>query len=388
MHTHFGDEKGAEDLHGHVRDLSRRMRGKNLPLSLVYSSLQSSGVLEARGVDTVGTSVQDVAAQHWKTFHKHEKLQHPYSNKPKDFPDRLNEILRPRRTWESPTVPGHAKSAIAWQWLLHRTQEPALGATASWWSRLVDKHSFIRHINGDGGIIVMKSNFGLFLSMATHVETNADYSTRSLNDGSIDDFKMVFITDPTAWRASEIRAVHLASGVGFMTRSDLFPLVEFALRGRREFSAWELKSALECLPGDHHEKDWKQGSKAAKLQFLIQSVVGDNKEYMQEILELYAKPPEDPEVEDAEDEEIQDLLEDMVLEDPHNTSDLKAYKDELNKNHQQDPGGSAGSQNSAGRAEEGQEGQAGQAGKADREGQAGEAKETEDSASVSDRRTQ
>ena len=142
FHTRLGDEKCPEDLHGHGRDLGRNKRNKRVTLAALYHSAINSGVIEARKHPTVSMRPEDIAARSWRTFHQAERLENPFPRQPAVTPAFLKDLLDPAIYHENPMMATQAKSMVAWQWLCHRERNAGQGwaATASWWSRLAERH--------------------------------------------------------------------------------------------------------------------------------------------------------------------------------------------------------------------------------------------------------
>ena len=61
LNFHFGDEKGPEDMHCHVRDLARAKRSKTASLRTIHGACLNSGVLEGRRQRSVNVDLQTIA---------------------------------------------------------------------------------------------------------------------------------------------------------------------------------------------------------------------------------------------------------------------------------------------------------------------------------------
>ena len=118
MNVRVPDEKMPEDVHQHVRDTTRIRRHKNIPMHTVFAAQQDSGVLDARKLTSPSVSPLEVARKSWQSMQTREQTRFAFTSQPKDWPASFNGILRPARDWPSATVPTHAQSLLAWQWIL------------------------------------------------------------------------------------------------------------------------------------------------------------------------------------------------------------------------------------------------------------------------------
>ena len=129
-----------------MRDRQRSRRHKNINMHSVFDAVITSGVLEARRVKSVQIDTRDLASSAWRSIRMREKAGSvSYQTPPLHWPRQLNDVLSPKKTWPSPTVPGQAKSLIAWKLLQHLFEENLhLDPWDAWWSRLVPQHSLVR----------------------------------------------------------------------------------------------------------------------------------------------------------------------------------------------------------------------------------------------------
>ena len=68
------DEKAPEDVHQHIRDLTRARRHKHVKMSTIYDKQTHCGVLEARGVHCPQVPLEAVAQQAWRCVSYKQKL--------------------------------------------------------------------------------------------------------------------------------------------------------------------------------------------------------------------------------------------------------------------------------------------------------------------------
>ena len=329
IHMRIPDEKAVEDLHQHVRDRQRSRRHKNINMHSVFDAVITSGVLEARRVKSVQIDTRALASSAWRSIRMREKARSvSYQTPPLHWPRQLNDVLNPKKTWPSPTVPGQAKSLIAWKLLQHLFEENLhLDPWDAWWSRLVPQHSLVRS-NTDPEKLYVCLFAGTWGCIVAKVDEVGDGIFKLANvRGSLQVvhlFSHDWVVVPVAG------TVHDGS---LVLRYDGAPqsLLDSALKARRDFSAWEARMCLAALNGQPRPTAFRvEGSAHELIGQLVEAVSAGRDGFVETILALYAKPPKEVEGLEA-DEELGELLEEMATTDQVNTGDLKAYKDDLAK---------------------------------------------------------
>ena len=116
IHRVLPDDKGAEDIHQHIRDEGRRQRRAIVgPLRVMRSSLES-GVPESRELDAVSVSVDELSkVTRYDATQK--AARHRFYAAPKRWPSDVDNIANNHREWSSPTAATSLQSVAAWSWL-------------------------------------------------------------------------------------------------------------------------------------------------------------------------------------------------------------------------------------------------------------------------------
>ena len=140
------DEKGAEDIHQHVRDLPRACRQKRVAPNTLFNAVMDCGVTEVRAEEGRAISVTDeeVSLESWRCATEKPKLSNLVAAPPAQWPRKLNQVLNPSYKFPSPSVPGFFNSMLSWQRLLacgasNRLQD----CSRSWCSRLLQPRDII-----------------------------------------------------------------------------------------------------------------------------------------------------------------------------------------------------------------------------------------------------
>ena len=152
------DEKGAEDIHQHVRDIPPGDRNKGVSSVSLFNACIQSGVIESRSVRDCAVSVpdQDVALQGWHSVTEKPHLRTQVVMPPVDWPMGLNKLLDPKYKFPTPTFPTFFNSMLVWQRLLSvgRNDRYEEG-TKSWWSRLCRNGQVLKLENGGAYMVLV-----------------------------------------------------------------------------------------------------------------------------------------------------------------------------------------------------------------------------------------
>ena len=89
------DEKGAEDLHQHGRDVSRQQRWKKVSMPALFNAVIESHVLDERANSQVTLSAEEIATKAWNNVESRQKHGAKFDTEPKAWPLEFNKILDP-----------------------------------------------------------------------------------------------------------------------------------------------------------------------------------------------------------------------------------------------------------------------------------------------------
>lgn len=334
QHRHLGDEKAPEDCHGLIRDKARCNRSRRVSCALAYETIQNSGVIENRRQQTISVRAQDVALRSWATWSKKRKLGDPFPRRPRNVPPGLKEILTPGRSWPSPTVVSQAASAVAWQWMRSRwlTQDRNLGALAPWWSRLAKRMDVLMNEAEMAVCLVLFScGLGFFAAHLSPLNLPGE-ELWQLPGNDTQDFGIVHVLDPLAWKCAKATPIALPEGgVALSLGKADEHLLRRALSRRRTFTTWELRRALmqveEPKPAENDLQDLSILQLVARLIAIV--FAGEDAGLMRELVEAYERPPEDEDESMVGHQEVDGLLDELIVNDQANATDLKAFRAEL-----------------------------------------------------------
>ena len=328
------DEKAAEDVHGFIRDLGRSRRDKHCGIAAAFGKIRDSGVIEARGVHCPAVVVDEVIKEAWSQ--KTNTAQFGFPNKPEAWPDFMNTILLPKKTWPCPNTAGTTDGWLAWKWLLHIQEaggDDGGHYSSSWWSRYLPEFGVVEGC-ADSYLVLYRSRRA---AMVIRVAADDDgvYTFNSNIEGE-DAISTLFVTDPRNW-SSWAPDVAWCPGVGLGFRcphaAEGRPtLLQDLLRRRSHLLPSDVDRALEQFGFAQSDHVYAAMTPTQRLGLLVRTAGFASPEEEAAINALYAKPPPPP-AEVAEDEDLNSLLDDMVIDMDCNVQDLKAWQGELQKRH-------------------------------------------------------
>ena len=325
---HLGDEKIPEDIHQCVRDASRCLRHSHVGMNRVHHCAQVSGVLEARGLNCPQVSLQEVAKAEWYKKGRQDGGNPSATAAPSFWPSEADAMLRPTRTWPSPTTIGAFSSTSSFQALLLWGQNSAENQPPwkGWWSRLSRRCDLLRSTRTDAWSVALVSvDFGLLLCFA---ELESESIVRLSFDADDDPISLTHVMDPTEYEVHKFGAIRHEGKVIRLTLLDEPPTsyVRRAIELRHSWTKWELEKALEFFT----DKGgcWEGSIPNLRKAFFEAVLTPDDVAWA---LELYRKEPQSSGTAAAEDQALVDLLEELAFDDFGNAAELKEYKSEMGK---------------------------------------------------------
>ena len=336
-HYDLGTEKPEEDIHQFVRDRTRAKRHKRLNPAQVFEAQIDSSILTDHKVDAPKISQLAVANGNWsaKSFNMNNSCQ--YTATTEYWDPALDRIADPAFEYESPVVATQMKSAIAWRWLQHVQSERELGNAIepgdAWWSRLVSKHSLLFGVLGSAEAIIplFSSTWGLYGLRCFKIGEGA-WVPDSRHFGMIDFWPVCSNCDVAG---AECRWLH--NRQVFVEVGPRSPLVTTALRARRDFTKWESIKAIVQLSEEKVELTELQALTSSKLLYqLICIVFAHDKELRDAVIELYRQPKLEAAGDDGDmDEEMCELVDELLVTEQLNASDLRGWKTDMAKKQKQ-----------------------------------------------------
>ena len=155
MVTRCSDEKGPEDVHQHIRDLTRARRHKHVTMAAIMDQQTRSGVLEARGISGPVVTHEAIAAKAWQSIKDRAQSKMRFTAQPEHWPNAMQAMLNPKLDWPSPTVVGMANSLCAWSWMQQLHDLRSLFIAEAWWSRLLSRLDLVVDQREDAHCIVL-----------------------------------------------------------------------------------------------------------------------------------------------------------------------------------------------------------------------------------------
>ena len=238
LNQRLPDEKGPEDVHQHVRDVTRGRRHKHVKMATVYDAQIRSGVLEARKVPSPQVPPQLISKEAWRSLAHKQRSRASFVARPVEWPDEFNTVLNPRRDWPSPTVPGQAQSWLAWHWLRDVARQPGDDPTPphlAWASRLAPKHALLVHSETQASYLTLfVGRWGLI----AHQLRPGDGHTWSVSC-TPDAIRSVYVCDARDFMVVP-KTTSPREDVGVVLQQDGegVNLFQSALCGRRDFTKW------------------------------------------------------------------------------------------------------------------------------------------------------
>jgi hypothetical protein len=169
------DEKAPEDLHQRIRNYQKTRRYRKVTRSAIFGQMQTSGVLEDRGLKAVKPNAHAVV----KAMHYRPAPKAAASSQVPEWPKDFDRVLKPNKTWPTASVPVFFNSTlnlgIVETWSEERDPRDLWN---SWWSRLLVPMQCYRHLKLEGQPCFVPMAIGQFAAMVVYVrpsdsETNA-----------------------------------------------------------------------------------------------------------------------------------------------------------------------------------------------------------------------
>ena len=339
------DEKGQEDLHQFVRDLSRSKRDKSVGISTCFAAVRSSGVLEARGVAHPELDASRVAQE---AFTTRRKSKYGYPNQPKVWDPRLNSILSSTRDWPSPTTSGLMTGYLAWDFLQacfeldpeHAEDADGPRLAARWWSGHVPELKALHHEMFDLKVFILHRCRWAFTCVELEAVYDMDGEAFQLGTrprAHTDLIKTLYIEDPREWTVwtpevrwlahEEPRPENASIGIAFPMPDCRPTLLQDVLSRRTPLTVDELGLALsEFKLVDTTGCPALAGlSRQRRLELLVKHAGFSDPEAVLAHYAAPAPPGEPP----RSDPELDGLLEELAEDLADNAADLKAFRGEL-----------------------------------------------------------
>lgn len=330
IHDHFFDEKAPEDMHQHIRDVSRNLRSKRARMMAIHESVIRSGVLEGRKVDHPFTPAdQDVVRFSWMAARDRLKSEPPLGV-PKDSPKFLNKILQPVRDWASPTVRTLYNSTMAAFWMHHHDSTDELrkeNPDAAHWSRLVVPGTLLEDCPSNELLFVLDTaDFGSSCQRVTvapcdrHITLCTEHSS----------LRCAHVLNPLDYNVWKLEPEYMQEVGIVCARTVCGNVLQYALKSVQRLPAWQQYAALTLLQVESSELPAKCETHldlrgAALLKLLCKIAFRDDPTLGDSIFCEYYKPQPDGDDSDW-DEEYRELLEEMAVQDASNSAELEGLK--------------------------------------------------------------
>ena len=316
------DEKGAEDLHQHGRDVSRQQRWKKVSMPALFNAVIESHVLDERANSQVTLSAEEIATKAWNNVESRQKHGAKFDTEPKGWPKEWNKILDPSCSYAAPVVTTIFNSMLAWRRLLQiggaRKFEEG---SRSWPSRML-RHADIITMPDSSEFVVLAT--GRWGALVCHLEKIEGTGHRRIKDGeSALDIKFILESDITAWSPLCAQAVGAPLvDVGFVLQpSEPRPLLKVACGRRHEFGYYECDRLVNMLHIDMPEPT--RAGIFARIDVLLKFLFADAElEHVQGLYKGTATLVE----EEPEDPEMAFLLSELAVTDPLNAGDWAEMK--------------------------------------------------------------
>jgi len=267
-----------------------------------------------------------VASIGWKT--RLPTMRPDFRGVPKAWPQDLNQIVNPLRSWPSPGAKQYFNSTTAWAWLqaywLDGFKRQGLPINASWLSRLVSEQHILQR--GAGRSCSLCLAVGPFALVALDLRQVGPHAWHP--DRGPECVHWVFVTDVRQFLVVPARPVFIPHiGICFEELGKPEPLVRSALRRRLEIAREDLRTLCVLLDLGVAADDGKT-SKRELLEILACASFEDATERAR-ILESYMAPPPPEETIDLSD--VAEDIEELALNDHVNSSELVALRADLQK---------------------------------------------------------
>lgn len=330
LHVRLGDEKGAEDIHQYCRDEGRRRRFANLTSGRLLRSCIDSLVPKKRQMPSLHVDF-GVCMQNRKSL-KRQSLRQTFIGKPRYWPDAMQDILKPRKTWPTPTVKGYYDGASAWLWLLHffRGEAPAGSALRSaWYSKLPVERWLLRDNDGyktEAALTAVVVRAGPWHVLVWEVEPIGDGMWKMVP--SPDSIKIIHITGVGLWQQAPATAVYLPT-IGIVLEAGAWsPLLVTALLHGVKLNKQELLFLGSELLEDGAMK--KHTNDAARLNAILDWVFFNDDEARGKASKACAVVSARANDElDDNDLDLAEALEEICIHDADNLAEVKEIKESL-----------------------------------------------------------
>jgi hypothetical protein len=310
------DSAGPEDVHQHERDECRRRRFEHLCNTRIHQTQVVADVIGMRGMN--GVHIPDETVVRAMSSHRTAKSsEHTYVANPKLLPAPLRGIMN-STGWSSPNGNTYTRAASAFCWLTAWNSDfraAAVPLKTGRHSRLASEYSMVfsgRMVR----FVISTLPWHLWVCEAARIDTGL-WKLRT-NETSCHEF---FLTDPLETRICRCKATYVAGvGVAIDTRGDPgLAAWKSALRDGLPLSLEHIRDLQDLLgvPVADRGNNTEQAREAMILIAFDNEL--DREEARRAFSARLAKADDEPEY----DESFAELLEELLIHDASNDSDVK-----------------------------------------------------------------
>ena len=265
----------------------------------------------------------------WSGAHHNSTLLEPnrkrFFQAPAHWPKNMDNILNVKKTWPRPTAVGYMESTCSWQWWLayHAGAYDGCRVLAANHAQVFSPRTIIgRHDNEDKYMVLHVSHHAIVVGALVPC---CERSWRfDMGPGSI---RFMFVTDfrqysVTPWRRE------LSDGVGVVFRADgaNMPVAHAVLLSGRKLDKTLLKELHGVMETPQEAQALEDMTTNQLFETLCAHVFGGAADLIAAAVQSFLKPQEDPTWKNAETCEV---VEEMMMHDPNNLSELKEVKQAL-----------------------------------------------------------
>ena len=318
------DEKPPEDMHQRVRDFQRTRRFKQVSRAAIFGQCVSSKILEARKFEGVKVNMKHIAEM---SFEQRKETSSRFKADTASWPSEFNNIMKPHKAFPAFTVAQFFNATMSFGIVENWDQQSTETLWKSWWSRLLKPFHLYTQNDTDWYVPVTVASYA---AMVVFLDLEPGTGILRLRDSGECPVQAHVYNDESA-DAIPSFPVWTDSGLALQKREDGTSrnILQAALLDRREFSAWELRAIL--YHAYSNDMSWFEKKTPVKdmLQEVIELAFLKELQTRKEVIELYSKPAPDVEEDDilADEPDLQDIVEELMVMDSANSVDLKKFKD-------------------------------------------------------------
>ena len=317
IHRALPDDKAPEDMHQHLRDMSRTQRHTNVQPTRLMRAALASGVVQSRKLQDVNIDFEKVADM---TKHGSSKfpVRHKFLATPTRWPTALDHITD-KTGWASPSGPTCFKGVSAWQWLLAWFDDTAswrrngVELEAAWRSTLL-RHKTLLKFGTEVWLVVAAAPWSVLVWQCRP----RGEDLYALDMRSPDKLRWRFLCDVTTHVAAPVQGVLVPTQGILLRATGWVSLVAFALKTRVNIDKRHVRQL-------HVELDTgapENLSKDESLDALARVVLADDEPSLESFLARNEGGDDNEEPEKlAHDKELSDLLEAIIMHDRENAGE-------------------------------------------------------------------